>query len=479
MADSLTSFTGLSSGMDWRSLVDQMMQLERRPADKLEASIAANTKRKEALGGFQALMQTLKDSADRLAGTSSTGTSPFEAFTASSTAGTGTGGRNVLAAVVGAGAGTGSFAVKVTALAAAQKWTGAANVGATQVMPAGATLTIANAGDPTKSRTLTVPPSGTDWTLAQLRDEINKLNTGTPPTGVAASLLNVSATEQRLVLTSTAPGQANGFTLADGGSGLLATLGLDAAAQAANPTLKVDAVDAQFSVDGVAMRRPTNTVGDVLPGVTLTLAAAGDTTVTVERQGNAATDAVRGFVDAYNKVQAFLKSQLGTAGSPLANDSLLRTVRGSLSSAMVTPTKPASAGGAPGVADDLTTLAALGVSLQKDGTLSFDAGKFSGAAASRLADVQALLAERMGTLSTFTESLTQPLTGAIDQREANLDTQNARYTDRIADIEARLEKKRTALITQYARFEGALGALKALGDQMTAQFSGLNKSRDD
>lgn len=476
MAESLSSLTGLSSGMDWRSLVDQMMSIERRPAVKLEAATTANTRKKEAFASFQTLVQAVKDGADRLAGTSLTGSSPFDAFTTSVAAGTGTGGRNVLAAVALAGASSGSYAVKVTALAAAQKWTGGRSVTPTQLMPAGGTLTITNAADPTKRAT--IPPIGSDWTLSRLRDEINKLNVGATATGVSASIVSVSATEQRLVLTSTATGTANGFTLSDDGtSGLLTTLGLDSATLTATPSLKVDARNAAFTIDGVAMTRASNSVGDVLPGVTLTLGAEGDTTLLVERQTSAAADAINGFVEAYNKVQALVKSQLGTAGSPLYNDSLLRTARGNLANTVVTSAKPASQpGGDPGVADDLTSLAALGVSLQKDGTLAFDQAKFNTLASTRLPDVRALLTARMGALATFTGSLVQPLTGALDQRKASIDAQSARYTSRVTDIDARLEKKRTALLAQFSKFEASLGGIKALGDRMKAQFDGLNKS---
>jgi flagellar hook-associated protein 2 len=478
MADPLSTFTGLSSGMDWRSLVDQMMQLERRPADRLQDKITANTKRKDALGQFQTLVQAMKDAAARLSSTptSTSGSSPFESFVVS-TSGQAANGRNVLVGTAGAGASSGAYAVKVTALAAAQKWTGAANVPAAQTLPAGATLTLTKTDASASSfGPITV---GADWTLARLRDEINAKNAGSPASGVAASIVNVSATEQRLVLTSTVPGAANGFTLADDGtSGLLATLGLDAAARAANPTLTQGASDAAFSIDGVAMTRTTNTVSDALTGVTLTLAAVGDGTVSVDRQAGAATDALKGFVDAYNKVQAYVQTQGRDPKAALYNDPLLRTVRSSLGRMVVTSATPASQpGGAAGVADDLTALSSLGVSLQKDGTLSFDASKFT-AASSRLADVRALLTARMDELSTYADALAKPLTGQIDQREVGIELQNARMTARIDVIDARLEKRRASLVAQYAKFEASLGSLKALGEQMSAQFSGLNKSSD-
>ena len=477
MADSLTSFTGLSSGMDWRSLVDQMMQLERRPADRMQEKITANTRRKETLGQFQSLVQAMGDAATRLSSNATSGTSPFESFTAS-TSGTGANGRNVLAATAGASAAPGAYAVQVTTLAKAQKWTGAADVDPTLVLPAGATLTLTKTNDAaTPFGPITV---GADWTLARLRDEINAKNTGSPASGVAASIVNVGPTKQRLVLTSTAPGEDNGFTLTDdGSSGLLTTLGFDAAARTANPTLSQDASDAAFSIDGVAMTRTTNTVGDAIPGVTLTLAAVGDASVNVDRQASAGSDAVKGFVDAYNKVQAFVQAQSRDVRASLYNDPLLRAARSGLGRMIVTGATPASQPvGAAGVAADLTTLASLGVSLQKDGTLSFDASKFA-AVSARLPDVRALLTARMDEFTAYADTLAKPLTGQIDERERGIDTQNARMTDRIGDIDARLTKRRAALIAQYAKFEGSLGTLKALGEQMSAQFTGLNKSNSN
>ena len=476
MAEPLTSFTGVSSGLDWRSLVDQMMKAERRPADRLQTTIAENGRRKEALNAFQAQLTTLQDAAAALAGRASgASSSPFESFLVTSSSPPGST-RTAAQATAGAGAAPGTYAVRVTALATPQKWTAGAGLAPTAAIGsayAGTTLTLSKTGGAP-----TIPPIALDGTetLTTLRDRINALNTGATPSGVSAALVSVSATEQRLVLTSTATGVANGFALDDGGSGLLAQLGLDAAARAANPQLAQAAADAAFSVDGIAMTRPTNTAADVLPGVTLTLTAEGDATVTVARRPGAASEAVKAFVDAFNAVQRTVATQGRDPKSPLFNDALLRTVRGGLTSEIVRAVTPATA---PGVAADLSTLASLGVSLQKDGTLAFDASKLNAALDARGGNVQALLADRMGALADYTESIARPLTGLIDRRESAIDTQNGRLTDRIADIDARLEKRRLALVAQFSKFEASLGKLKALGDQMTAQFSGLNRRSDD
>lgn len=477
MADPLTTFTGVSSGLDWRSLVDQILKLERRPAAKLETQIDGNKKRKDALNGLQAQVQALQDAANAILGKGASATSAFDALS-TTTSGTNAAGRTVLSATAATGAAPGTYSVQVTALARGHKTTGAAGVASSWTLggASNGTLTLSRDGAPTPFASITVEPGDG---LAAIRDKINALNTGGTPSGVSAAIVTVNGTDQRLVLTSTTTGAASRFTVGDDGtSGLAASLGLDAAAVAANPTLTQAGQDAAFTVDGVPMTRATNKFDDALPGVSLTLTAEGAGTVTVERFDKAATDAVKAFVEAYNKVVTAVATAAKDPKSPLASDPIVRTMRGNLSNLVVTPARPASQGGAAGVADDVTTLAALGVSLQKDGTLAFDATKLSGLTGTRLPDVRAMLDDRLGALTTFTKGLTEAVSGAFDQRESNIETLNSRLTDRIADIDSRLDKRRLSLLAQYARFEASLGRIKAVGDQMTAQFQGLNKSND-
>jgi flagellar hook-associated protein 2 len=288
----------------------------------------------------------------------------------------------------------------------------------------------------------------------------------------------VSPTEQRLVLGSTSAGATNGFALDDGGSGLLSTLGLDAAARAANPALAQAAADAAFSIDGVPMTRATNAVGDAIAGVTLTLGALGTTEVTVERQMGAAADAAAAFVESYNKLVGAARSALGAKSSPLYGDSLMRQVRSGAPDYIVAAATPASGGGPAGVADDLTTLASLGMSLQKDGTLKLDKAKFAAVSGARLEDVQALLSDRLTALRSYTDSLARASTGIIDQRELALESVNGRFTTRITAIDARLNARRSALLAQYSKFEASLGRLKTIGDSLASQLSGLNSRSD-
>lgn len=456
MADPLSSFSGVSSGMDYKPLVAQIITLERRPAVKLETAVAANGKRREQLAQFQTTLDALQAAATTLR--DGTALSTFTVATSGADAS----GRSVLAATAGAGAAPGSYDVSVTQLARSQKTVAGVGFGAealgldgTLVLKDGVRVSVA-AGD----------------TLATVRDTIN-LQTAT--SGIQATLVTGDAGKQHLVLTGTRPGAANAFTPANdaaNGSDLVAALGL------ATPRTQVSAQDAKLTVDGIEVTRAGNAVSDVIPGVTLSLSAIGDGTVTVERRASAAGDAIRAFVDAYNKVQTFIKAQ-GAPKATLANDSMLRTVRGGLAN-VVLGAAPITQNGQPtGVAADLATMGALGLSLTKDGTLSFDATRLDTALGSRFGELSAALTQRMGAMADYAESLTRPLTGAIDQREQALEDQTLRMTDRIADIDARLDKKRTTLLAQYARFEASLGKLQAIQSQMSAQFTGLTASNND
>ena len=154
-------------------------------------------------------------------------------------------------------------------------------------------------------------------------------------------------------------------------------------------------------------------------------------------------------------------------------------MRGNLASTYLTGATPASApGGDAGIADDITRLSDAGLSVQRDGTLKLDSAKFQSVAETRLPDLQAMLGHRLGAFATYADSLAQPLSGSIDQRQANLDTQSARMQSRIIDIDARLEKRKASLLAQYSKFEASLGRLKAIGDQMSAQFAGLTAKQE-
>ncbi|HEY0777251.1 MAG TPA: flagellar filament capping protein FliD, partial [Gemmatirosa sp.] len=369
---SAASFTGLASGIDWQSLVDSIVTAGKAPATAWQQQITANTARKTALDTLTTNLDTLQTAANALeygAG--------FNSYnvTADGTASDGSA-RNVLAATADNTASAGSYAVTVQQLAQAQKTVGSVGQASTSAalgITGGLTLTSPG-GQP-----VTINVASTD-SLTALRANINALQ---GQTGVQASIVsgNADGSDAHLVLSATKPGSAAGFTVADASGtspSLVTALGLGAPAVAAQ--------DAKLTVDGVAITRASNTVGDAINGVTLSLGAVGDSNVTLARQPDKAKAAVQTFVDAYNSIQTFIQQQNTVQADgtwpPLHNDPTLRDARSQLASMMLT-----TGAASNGVASDLGTLASVGVSLQKDGTLKLDASTFQTALTGRLTDV--------------------------------------------------------------------------------------------
>jgi hypothetical protein len=119
----------------------------------------------------------------------------------------------------------------------------------------------------------------------------------------------------------------------------------------------------------------------------------------------------------------------------------------------------------------------MGVSLQKDGIAHLrrrPASTPPTRGASTSCGSRSASARRPSPTSWARPSARSPAPST--PARASIDEQSARLADRIGDVDARLEKKRQNLLAQYAKFEAALGRMKAVGDSMSAQFTGLLNS---
>jgi flagellar hook-associated protein 2 len=210
MSDPIGSFSGLSSGVQWRDLVDQIVALDtQRRLTPIKNQQSLSKARIDAWGKYQSLVTRLRDASRSLRDAT-----PFAAFKVSGGVSTATG-RTLVTATAGTGANPGSYAVEVLDLARANKLSGA--IAASQSTALGLTGEFSVNG---KKVTVAAGDS-----LAQLRDKINALNVGSTPTGVTASVLSTGASQHRLVLSADNTG-ARGIELTDDAAGTLQALGI-------------------------------------------------------------------------------------------------------------------------------------------------------------------------------------------------------------------------------------------------------------
>ena len=132
--------------------------------------------------------------------------------------------------------------------------------------------------------------------------------------------------------------------------------------------------DAEFEVDGVFLSRSSNTVSDVVEGVTLTLnqASGEEVSATVDRDVAKIVSDVTAFIKAYNAVSEFVDSQFTGAGAdgaqkrPLSGDSVVRSMRSQLRAALEETLSSA--------VTDVRNLSQLGITRNRQGTFDIDAG---------------------------------------------------------------------------------------------------------
>ncbi|MEZ5558435.1 MAG: flagellar filament capping protein FliD [Pseudomonadales bacterium] len=182
--------------------------------------------------------------------------------------------------------------------------------------------------------TVTIPESSNS--LLGVRDAINEAGIG-----VAASIVN-DGEGYVLVLTSERSGEANGMeiTVSEGTTPGLEALSFNSTASTpgSNMTQTVAADDARLIIDGIQVRRDSNTVSEVVEGVTfnaLSLNPGAPATLSIAQDTQGIVDNMRGFVDAYNAVKS-LTDQLtafdeeSSTGSLLMGDATLRGIRSQL-----------------------------------------------------------------------------------------------------------------------------------------------------
>jgi flagellar hook-associated protein 2 len=298
-----------------------------------------------------------------------------------------TGNLAVGATITGAGIPAGTTIVSITdannfVISAAVTATGAG-----VALQASPTYTSAGSG----VKTLTI--DSTNNSLQGIRDAINAAKMG-----VTASIINDgSATPYRLVITSGSTGAANSMKISASGdatvSALLAndpTAGSATGALGQNMSETVTARNANLSVNGIAVSKASNTVSDIIPGVTVNLSkpSATPVTLTVAPDTATVTKNVNSFVTAYNALKTTLTSLTAYNASTktaaiLQGNLAILNMQSDLNGLLNTP----AAG-----AGSLNSLSQIGVTFQRDGTLAVNNSMLSTALKNSFSSVAGLFA---------------------------------------------------------------------------------------
>ncbi|HTY60331.1 MAG TPA: flagellar filament capping protein FliD, partial [Bacteroidota bacterium] len=394
--------------------------------------------------------------------------SPFSAFTVSSSSST------VVDATATSSAAIGSHTLdSVTRLAKA-------DILLSTQLTASDTSMIAGLGAGTKTFSINGVEVSVTLTDGQTNDQVigaiaNAVN-NTAGVGVSASVLHVDATHTELALTSKNTGAASHIaSVTDGNSTLAALLGYGAVSFTDTPGTTPRTIaspsqagfiegysenlDASFSLNGVAMTRGSNTISDAVNGLTLKLTGTSTTPVSLTiAPDNAGIEAtVNSFISNYNATITYLATQTttdATAGTrgPFADDMDVRYLSSDLRALMLHSVSTVATG-APAV------LSAVGITTNADGTLSLsDTTKFETALAANPSQVSDLFNSTNGVANLLQAKLKGFVSygGSIDSETKSSNKQIKSFTDRITLQNARIDKQVAAYKQQFVDIQQLL-----------------------
>jgi flagellar hook-associated protein 2 len=240
-------------------------------------------------------------------------------------------------------------------------------------------------------------------------------------------------------------------------------------------TLKT-ANDAHLEVDGLPITRQSNSVGDVIPGVTINLKAltAADETLVINNNATGTQTNLTKFVDAYNGVLKLVQAQLTSVpgsdrASSLAGDSSLRSLQQALHGLLTTRVNPS-------LTASIRSLADVGLKTDRDGTLTVDAdvmGKALTRDAQAVNDLFSTATLGLGAVTQKTVDLYGNFTnGLLSTRSKGLLNNVKQMDNQIAAMNMRLDVRKTTLIAQFTAMEKVVSSVKSTGNFLTQIGSG-------
>ena len=482
------TFGGLATGMDTESIVTGLMAVDQIPVDNLYEDQEYEALRLSAYKEFDDKLTAFRDAVGDLNLTNEVrlteaNLSSEDNITASSD-----------------GAQLGSYEISVVQRAQVQKDVADGFSSFDESVLGTGTLSI---GD----EVITVDSSNDS-----LRGLMESINAVSDSTGVTATLLNDGSegdSSHHLVFSG-----VDASTSFEISSSLV-----DSAGEAVDFTTSNirEAQQAIAYVDGVEVVGNSNTLSEVIPGVTINLnevseiltEASGDTpavyattTLDVEADTDALKEKITTFVTAYNGIMEWIGSAYDedqfdvdsttdtdsdddtdsvdddddddddtdteTLAYVLRGDSSINAVKRSLQSALSDSVNSSGS---------LQILSEIGISTQYDGTLAMNSSEVDEVLSEKFDDVVKLFAGDgtvdgvMKELNTYMVDTTSSTDGLYALKEDNHDTKIESLDDQIEQKEYLLEKMEERIRAQFNAMELLVSELNSTSDYLTQAFS--------
>ncbi|MBA1275206.1 flagellar filament capping protein FliD [Stutzerimonas azotifigens] len=478
----MAGITGIGSGMDIKGMVDVIVAAERAPKAGQLATLEKKTttqltslgQLKSAISNFQSALSALNSPSSFLARTATSSDS------------------KVITASASQSAQAGNYKVDVQQLASSSKVALAAIDGGAKLNSG--TLNIKVGG--TALPDITIDSSNN--TLTGIRDAINEAGKSE---GVSATIITDDH-GSRLVLSSSKAGEGNDITVAVnetgveeghvslselaysgptakpsaddfGGEDDPAYISALAAYEKGSQTLAT-AQSAKLTIDGLAVTRDSNSIDDVVGGLSFDIKSTGSSTLSVTKDEAGVEANVQKFVEAYNTLMTFINTEtkvttVNETSAPvvgaLVGDASARSLVNAIRSELVSPQGDGA----------IRALADMGITTKKDGTLEMDGDKVKKAISTDFEGVAAYFTGDSGLATRLGDKL-KPYTdggGILESRTTSLQATLDKVDKQKEDLDTRIKALEERLYKQYNAMDSLVAQLMSTSDSLTQLFDSM------
>nr|CRH07717.1 putative Flagellar hook-associated domain protein 2, fliD [Candidatus Magnetococcus massalia] len=479
MATGSITFGGLASGLP-ADIVDQMMQAEQIRLNSLNRTRSEAASTQSSFSTLESKMLSLKSKSEDLQDASyfrphSASSSDEDKMTVSADS-------DALAAI---------HSITINSLATHDTY-----VSSTGVTTDGATLDA--------DTTISLDYNGTTYNinltagdnLATIADTItNETYDSDDGTGISASVLN-DGSNYRLVFTAKDSGLNSGSARLDlSGIGSLSFEGgtevLSAGTTGANDGSawynSTAGQDASLTVDGIDVTTTSNSVSEVLDGVTMELKETGTVNLTIANDTEGLQTNLQGFLDSFNDVVAYVTNNKEAFGGESLARSVISQMRNEINTVTHDSDSPYSE------LSPFSTLASIGVETdQYTGQLSIDTSVLEDAMETDYNAIANIFVSKPTTtdesafetaggeeglayrLEDLIDNLTTGSDSAFGGKEESMQARLDSIDTTIEREQMRLEKVRDRLTRQFANLEQLMSQMQATQASLQSSLGGLS-----
>jgi len=345
--------------------------------------------------------------------------------------------------------------------------------------------------------------SSTTSTLTDLKNWINAVgaNFAAP---IGSRVVQTSTGAYSLAVDGTATGVANTVSFSGlNGSSIITVVSGSDPSLITTPTVgnggiinggsltissNTNARDAKLTVNGLAIQRSSNTISDVVSGLTLNLQSpvlpggtAQSSLITVSAGTDASSTTINSLISAYNNVISQYKSMtLNSAnGGTTATTGSYGNAPGMLS--FISNFKQMMSQGFLTTTNKVVSLASIGIDMQLDGTLKFNSTKFAaGQTDGSIAYLSSgvTVGRAVGSSNSLSLSLSTVVNpaGVLDNLVTIQNTKVIYMTKKQTSLQSRLNQVQADYTKQYSQLNTLLFNLSQTSSQLTSAIAGLTST---